>query len=323
MAPSAAPGTDERVQLVDEQDDVAAGLDLLEHLLEALFEITAVARTGHEGAEVERVELLAGQSLGHVVGDDALREALDDGGLADARLTDEHRVVLGAARQHLHDALDLAIATDDRVELLLPGERGEVATELVEHGRAGGGFGCPGAEHTGGGGFLAAEPTRAQQLDDLLTDPAEVGAEALQDGGGHAFALAHDTEEHVLGADVVVTELQRLAQRELEDLLGPRREGRRAGRGCAGRTDGLLDLLAHGFEGDAERLERLGGRAFALVNEAEQDVLGPDEVVVEQPGLFLGQDEDPSGPVGESFEQVASLSAVAVAMSLRGGWATT
>jgi hypothetical protein len=30
--------------------------------------------------------------------------ALDDGGLADARLADEHRVVLGAAREHLHDA---------------------------------------------------------------------------------------------------------------------------------------------------------------------------------------------------------------------------
>ena len=36
-------GADQRVQLVDEQDDVAARLDLLEHLLEALLEVTAVA----------------------------------------------------------------------------------------------------------------------------------------------------------------------------------------------------------------------------------------------------------------------------------------
>jgi hypothetical protein len=36
-------GTDEGVDLVDEQDDVAAGGDLLEDLLEALLEVTAVA----------------------------------------------------------------------------------------------------------------------------------------------------------------------------------------------------------------------------------------------------------------------------------------
>ena len=98
MAPSAAPAPDEGVELVDEQDDVAAGADLLEHLLEALLEVAAVAGAGDQRAEVERVELLALERLGHVVGDDLLGQALDDGGLADAGLADEHRVVLGAAR---------------------------------------------------------------------------------------------------------------------------------------------------------------------------------------------------------------------------------
>ena len=75
-------GTDERVQLVDEQDDVAAGADLLQHLLQALFEVAAVAGPGDERAEVERVELLGVQRLGNVAVDDVLREALDDRGLA-------------------------------------------------------------------------------------------------------------------------------------------------------------------------------------------------------------------------------------------------
>ena len=91
--------TDERVQLVDEQDDVAAGADLLQHLLQALLEVAAVAGPGHERAEVERVELLGVQRLGHVAVDDVLRQAFDDRGLADAGLTDEHRVVLGAAAE--------------------------------------------------------------------------------------------------------------------------------------------------------------------------------------------------------------------------------
>ena len=59
------------------------------------------------------------QHLGDVAVDDVLREAFDDGGLADARLAEQHGVVLRAAREDLHDALDLLAAADDRVELAL------------------------------------------------------------------------------------------------------------------------------------------------------------------------------------------------------------
>ena len=66
---------------------------------------------------------LSRQALGHVAGDDALGQALDDRGLADAGLADQHRVVLGPARQHLDDPADLVVAADDRVELAGLGER--------------------------------------------------------------------------------------------------------------------------------------------------------------------------------------------------------
>ena len=67
-------------------------------------------------------------------------------------------------------------------------------------------------------------------------------------------------------------------------------------------ADDLLDLGAHGLERDAERLERLGRDALALVDQAEQDVLGADVVVVEQARFFLRQDDHSAGPVGEAFE---------------------
>ena len=51
------------MNLIDEENDVAACADLLQNLLQSLFEITAVARAGDKCAEVERVELLALQSL--------------------------------------------------------------------------------------------------------------------------------------------------------------------------------------------------------------------------------------------------------------------
>ena len=127
-------GADERVQLVDEQDDVAARPDLLEDLLQALLEIAAVPGAGDQRAEVERVDLLALEGLGDLALDDGLGQALDDGGLADAGLADQHRVVLGATREHLHDPLDLFLAADDRVELVLAGELGQISPELVEDG---------------------------------------------------------------------------------------------------------------------------------------------------------------------------------------------
>ena len=129
-APFGAAGADDRVQLVDEGDDLALGVgDLLEDGLEPILELAAVLRARDHRADVERDQPLVAQALGHVALDDAPRQALDDRGLADAGLADEHRVVLRAAAQHLDDAADLLVAPDDRVELALARLLGEVATE--------------------------------------------------------------------------------------------------------------------------------------------------------------------------------------------------
>ena len=124
---------DDRVQLVDEEDDLAGRVrDLLEHGLEPLLELAAVLRAGEQRTDVERPDALALQRLGDVAGDDPLREALDDRGLADAGLADQHGVVLRPAREHLDHAADLLVAADDRVELPALGGLGEVAAELRE-----------------------------------------------------------------------------------------------------------------------------------------------------------------------------------------------
>ena len=48
---------------------------------------------------------------------DPPRQPLDDGGLADAGVADEQRVVLAPARQHVQRALDLRAAPDQRIDL--------------------------------------------------------------------------------------------------------------------------------------------------------------------------------------------------------------
>ena len=286
---------DEVVQLVDEEDDVAPLGDLLHDLLEALLELAAVLRAGDQGGQVERVDLLVAQQLGHLVGADALREALDDGGLADAGLADQHRVVLGAAREDLHHALDLVLTTDDRVELALGGQLRQVAPELVEQlrrllGLAGG---------TGGRRLAAAAAARAraapgagEHADDLVADLLGVGVEVEQDARRDALVLAHEAEQDVLGADVVVAERERLAQRQFEDLLGTRRERDLTRRDLIALADDAGHLGTHLFDRDFEGIEYARGETFLFAQQPEQDVLRADVVVLERAGLVLREDDD-------------------------------
>ncbi len=124
---------DDGVQLVDEEDDLPLRLgDLLEDGFQPVLELAAVLGAGDERAEVESHHALLPQALGHVAGDHALREALHDGRLADARLADQHRVVLGAPGEDLNHAPDLVIAADHWVQLSLAGEGSQVSPIPLE-----------------------------------------------------------------------------------------------------------------------------------------------------------------------------------------------
>ena len=48
----------------------------------------------------------------------------------------------------------------------------------------------------------------------------------------------------------------------------------------------------------------LAGDAVVLVHQAEQEVLGPDLVVVEHPRLFLSEDDGAAGSIGEALEHL-------------------
>ena len=126
---------DQRVQLVDEDDDVRVVGQLLHDRLEALFELTAVLRAGDDQRDVEGENPLVREEMRHVAVDDLLRQPLDDRRLADARLADQHGVVLGAAAEHLLHALELVLAADQRIELVLHRRLGQVAAELGEQRR--------------------------------------------------------------------------------------------------------------------------------------------------------------------------------------------
>ena len=129
----AATGTDDRVKFVDEGDDFAVGtFDFVKNSLEAFLEFTTVLRARNHPSQIKSDQLLVLQRFGDVASDDSLREAFDDGGLTDAGLTDQNRVVLGSTRQHLDHAANFAIATNHGIQLALACNLSQVASVLLE-----------------------------------------------------------------------------------------------------------------------------------------------------------------------------------------------
>ena len=231
---------DQGVDLVDEEDRVRLVLEVLEHALQALLEITAVLGAGQQGAHVERVDDRIGQDLGHFVLRDAPGESLGDGGLADAGLADQQRVVLAPAAEDLNDTLDLVLAADQRIDLAVAGELVEVLGELVERRALAIAL------------FLLAFGTRARVLARLrglgrigLLDA--VGDEVDDVEAGHALLvqvvdrvgvlLAEDRDQHVGAGHFLLAAARRLDVHDgpLDDALEAERRLRVD---LVGATDG-------------------------------------------------------------------------------------
>ena len=272
-------GADDGMQLVDEQNDFAGGiLHFLQHRLEALLELAAELGAGDQRAHVQRDESPFLESFGDILGDDALCQAFDDGRLADAGLADEHRVVLGAARQDLNDAPDLFVATDHRIELPLPRQLGQVASIALES--------LVGVFGRGAGDALTAA--------DLLQGGEEVFAThsliTQQLAGGPVVVQRRDHE--VLDADVLVLELsgfvlgalQQLAQALCdEDLIG-----------ASARAADLRDSFERRLDGARERcdvdsggLQQGAGDTVGRFDQGAHEVLDIDSLMLGSRGPRL------------------------------------
>src|SRR5262249_41191986 len=124
---------DERVKLIDEQDDLALRVfDFFQNGLQAVFELATILRAGEHGAQIKGNDALIFQNFRDVTRDDALSKAFNNGGLADAGLADQHGIVLGAARQHLHDPANFFVTADNGIELAFARLFGQVASVALE-----------------------------------------------------------------------------------------------------------------------------------------------------------------------------------------------
>ena len=202
------------MQLIDEKKDIAVRLgDFGKHRLQTFLKLAAVLRARDERAHIQGEERLVLQGLRHVALDDTLREPFGDRRFADARLADEHGVVLRLTRKDAHDVADLFIAPDDGLELVLAGALCEIGAVFFQ--RLVGLLGVV-ARHV----LIAAHLLHS--LKKLVLGDAEAPEQLFEP----LFIVIEQAQEEVFDGDVfilhAVRELLRLVQQSAHRRRGVR-----------------------------------------------------------------------------------------------------
>src|SRR5436305_460027 len=134
----------------------------------------------------------------------------------------------------------------------------------------------------------------------------------LANGEAQRFNHEYIGTEHILlgliqeGSGVAANVLKNLyisllkVRQEIEKLVQP-------GLDVEAGLDELLDLLAHLEQADVEVLQHVGRHAGAFLDEAEQDVFGPDVFVIEALRLAVGELHHLPRPIGEPFVHLCGL----------------
>ena len=200
-------GTDQRVDFVDEEDNLAVALrNLIDDSLQTLLELSFVLRTGNQRTHIERENLFRLQILRDIATDDTVRQPLGNRRLTDTRLANQDRVVLRTAAQNLEDTADFLVAADDRVEFSAPGTLVQVDSVFVQGvvrilGRL--------------AGNLVALPQLVDGEAEFLFSHARI----FQDLRRTAL-LREQGEEDRLEGNILVAHLRRIIDSLLQDLVG-------------------------------------------------------------------------------------------------------
>jgi len=227
--------------------------------------------------------------LSFSVSGDALRQALDDGGLAHAGLADQHRVVLAAPLQHLDGTADLVVTADHGVELALARALGEVQRVLLQRLALAFGLGrvdlLP-AAHRLDGGFerLARQAVAAHDAADVVLRVGQreeehlAGDELVAALGGLLVGGLQQLQQVAAGLHALARALH--AGQALEGGVHRGGEGGGVGTGAVQQRLGAVGLLQHG----GQHVGRLDVGVVARTRQA----LGVAQGLLEGGGELVG-----------------------------------
>ena len=270
-------GAHQGVQFVDEENDLALGFGhFLQQSLQAVFEFAAIFCSGDQRGQIERHDPLGLQNFRHVAGDDALRQAFDNGGLAHAGLADQHGIVFRAARQNLHHAANFLVAADHRIEFAAARQLGQVAPILFD--------GAKGRFRILRGNAMAAANGGHGLQDGVVRRP--VAHEELARG---VAVRRGDGQQNVLGRNVVVLQALRFVEGALENFVGSFAQKLIGDARHLGQAlDLLLDFARERGRRDSQLFKQRRHNAVALRDERPKQMQRLDLLLARAPAHLLG-----------------------------------
>src|SRR5271169_107890 len=267
---------DQRMELINEDDGILRLHQLFHDGFQPLFELSAIFRSSNNQGEIERKNSLVCEERWNLAVGDALRQAFNDSRLAHAGLTNQHRIVLGAAAQNLDHTLELPVAADQRIQLAVHRGLREVARKFAQQR----GLALPLRLRF----FLAG-------AGQLFADGCKPQAALMQNLRSEAFFLSQQSQEQMFGTNVPVRQALRffsgIGQHALA-LIAQRKVDRR--RDFLSNRGVTLDLLADRFNRGMRAQEPIG-QGLIFAQEPQQQVLGLD---VRRPELacFVARKKD-------------------------------
>jgi len=258
------------MQLVNEKDDVSGAANLVHHGFDALFKLPAVFGAGDHQRQVQRNKAPVAEQFGHVARRNLLRQALDDGGLANARLTQEHRVILRAAAEDLNHALDFALPADDRVHFPLAGDLRQITAESLQRGRLDLAFllggGLPG-DRFARDRLIRRREVGIQLLQDFLAGQLDIHVQVFEHARRDPIAFAEQAQQNMLGAHVSMVQGLGLLLGEREHLLHAGGVGDAPHHLLIGaRANLLFHFQAHRVQIEPQFLQHVDGHPLAQLD---------------------------------------------------------
>ena len=282
-------GSDNRMQLVDKQNHVLTAPDFVHDSFDALFKLPTVFRPRHHERQVESDHFFIAQNFGHIARSNLLRQTFDNGCLAHARFTKQHRIILSAAAQHLDDAFDLSSSANHRVQLTFFSQLCQITSESTQRGSLHFLFASTRLSFIAAAFVLAFRPAeiRVQLAENLVACTFDIDVERLQHAGSHAFTFAQQAQQEMLGAHVGMIEHLGFFTRQGEHFFHSRRV-RDIAHHLRFRTRAhlFLHFHAHGFEVEPHLLQHIDRNSLPELDQAQKQMLGAHIVVVE-PVRFL------------------------------------
>ena len=125
-------GAHQIVDFIDDQDNIAALLDLSDQALHTAFKLTTELRACHQCRQVQQHDFLIPQLIGHIASHDPLGKSLGNSSLANTGFADQAGIVLLPAVQNLNHTLCFHIPANDLIQLAFSCPTGQIQTVAVQ-----------------------------------------------------------------------------------------------------------------------------------------------------------------------------------------------